>query len=160
MQFEHIVLVNDPRVDSAPLTVAQLWRGLLRRAEDPMSFMDHLERATVLERGADWLRRELDFGRFTVRDTIHLKHEKALHYETEPNDAHAGGSLTVTIEEPAPGVLCVRFAYRTSLPEVPAQEGGDAEDSYYVPWVKSAYQETDVDAILRIRELAAAGELG
>ncbi|KZE34209.1 uncharacterized protein DUF1857 [Crenobacter luteus] len=160
MQFEHIVLVNDPRVDSAPLTVAQLWRGLMRRAEDPMLFMEQLEGARVTERGQDWFRRELDFGHFTVADTVHVVHEKSLRFDTEASESHPGGSLTVAIETPAPGVLCVRFSYQTGLPEQPGQEGGDASDSYFVPWVKSAYRDTDVDAIRQIRALAAAGELG
>ena len=48
--------------------------------------------------------------------------------------SHAGGTLKITIEEPAQHHLFLRFAYTTTLGE----KAGD-EDAAYVEFVKSAY---------------------
>ena len=70
--------------------------------------------------------------------------------ELEP--AHPGGSLTITIEEPEPASLFLRFAYRSTL-----ASGSDSEDRAYIEYVKSAYHQSDVDCVRLIRTLAAAG---
>jgi hypothetical protein len=159
MQFEHIVIVNDDSVDQADwLPREVLWAGLVRRAEDPLAFIENLDRSAIIERGDNWFLREMWFGEMCVRDHVTLEPGSQVHYETAASEQHRGGSLTMTIEVPAPGVLCVRFKYSTPLPEQ-AAESMDAGDAYFVPWVKSAYQQADIDTIERIRELAAAGEL-
>lgn len=159
MQFEHIVVVNDPTMGvGEQLSREELWSGLLRRAQDPLAFVENLDRAAILEQGENWFVREMWFGEMRVLDRITLEPAYMVHYETEPSEQHRGGSLTMTIEAPSPDVLCVRFRYSTPLPEVAAQDT-DAGDAYFVPWIKSAYHQADVDTIKRIRELAAAGEL-
>lgn len=159
MQFEHIVVVNDPSQAGVPLSRAELWQGLVRRVEDPLAFVESLDKATILSRGANWLTRELWFGKLCVRDKVFLDAETEVRYETEPSDQHSGGTLTMTIEAPAPEVMFVRFVYSTPLPDTAPTET-DAGDAYYAPYVKAAYQQADIDTILRIRELAAAGEFG
>src|SRR5437899_453842 len=159
MQFEHIVVVNDPSQAGAPLSRAELWQGLVRRVEDPLSFVESLDKATIIARGDNWITRELWFGKLCVRDKVTLEPENTVRYDTEASDQHSGGTLTMSIEAPAPGVMFVRFVYSTPLPDsAPAET--DAGDAYFAPWAKSAYQQADIDTILPIRELAAAGELG
>lgn len=159
MQFEHIVVVNDPNQGGEPLTRSELWQGLVRRVEDPLSFVESLDKAAILDRGPNWVARELWFGDLCVRDKVLLDPENQVRYETEASEQHMGGTLTMTIEAPAPGVMFVRFVYSTPLPDTAPTET-DAGDAYFAPWVKSAYQQADIDTILRIRELAAAGEFG
>jgi len=156
MQFEHIVVVNDPCQGGVPLTRSELWQGLVRRVEDPTAFVESLDKAAILERGPNWLTRELWFGDLCVRDKVLLEPETQVRHETEASEQHFGGTMTMTIEEPAPGVMFVRFVYATPLPDTAPPET-DAGDAYFAPWVKSAYQQADIDTILRIRELAAAG---
>jgi hypothetical protein len=159
MQFEHIVVVNDPSQAGVPLTKSELWQGLVRRVEDPLAFIENLDDATILNRGENWLTRELWFGKLCVRDKVTLEPERQVRYDTEASEQHSGGTLTMTIETPAPGVMFVRFVYSTPLPDSAPTET-DAGDAYFAPWVKSAYQQADIDTILRIRELAAAGAFG
>ena len=63
-------------------------------------------------------------------------------------------TLAITIEEPAPEQLFVRFEY-----DVQAVMGAPPRDAYYDEFVKQAYVEADIDAIATIRRLASDGAL-
>ena len=154
MRFEHLLQINDPLLPLIdPISRAQLWRGLAWRVEDPGAFMPGLDRCTILERRENYCKRELRFGQHRFVDHVHLEPQRRIRYDSDLADPHAGSSLVVTIEEPQPGALWVRFVYDT----VPA-EAGDA-DPRWDEARRSAYREADIDAIRRIREWAAEGRL-
>ena len=69
-----------------------------------------------------------------------------------PGEQHAGGSLTITIEEPEPAALFLRFSYTTSFASNP-----NSEERAYIDYIKSAYHQSDVDCVQIIRTLAAGG---
>ncbi|TJZ67979.1 SRPBCC family protein [Chitiniphilus eburneus] len=159
MHFEHLVQIND---DTNPLAVSlspeQLWRGLVHRAEAPQDFMAHVEHVAVLHREDDYVEREMRMGNLRVVDHIAFTPGERVHYDTQPSEEHGGGSLTMTIEQPSPGVLFLRVVYDTPLPETPG--ASETDDSYYVDYVKEAYRQNDIDTVRRIRELAQAGHFG
>ena len=71
MKFEHLIQINDPEnplID--PMTRDQLWQGLLHRVENPGPFLPGLESCTILDRAADTLLRELDFGPAVIQDRV------------------------------------------------------------------------------------------
>ncbi len=155
MNFEHLIQINDPHNPLVEtLTRAQLWAGLLHRVEDATPFLPGLERCTIVERHPDHLLRDLDFGAAVIRDRVTLAHEHWVRFEIEANAQHAGGSLTITIEEPEAGTLFLRFAYATGFAANP-----NSEDRAYVDYVKSAYQQSDLDCVRIIRSLTAQGSL-
>lgn len=150
MQFEHLVEINDPGNPMIPvLTRRQVWAGLLRRAEDPVPFLPGLQRCTVLARGAGGLDRLLAFQGADIRDRVTWEEDLWMRFAVTGPAEHAGSTLTITLEEPAPGHLFLRFAYRTRLGE----SSGDP-DASYAEFVKSAYHESDVDTVRMIRVLA------
>lgn len=69
--------------------------------------------------------------------------------------AHQASTLTISIEEPEPLSLFVRFVYQSTLPEH-TPPGSEVD---YVAYLKSAYQQMDTEAIATLRQLAEAGEL-
>lgn len=153
MNFEHLIQINDPEnplVDT--LNRDQLWQGLLHRVENPVPFLPGLEACTILERQANELLRELDFGAAVIQDRVTLAEAHWVRFDILPSEAHAGGSLTITIEEPEPLFLFLRFAYQTTLASNP-----NSEDRAYIEYVKSAYHQSDVDCVRIIRTLAAGG---
>ena len=153
MNFEHLIQINDPDNPLiAALSREQLWRGLLHRVENPLPFLPGLESCTIRERGAASLLRDLNFGAAVIQDRVTLADGAWVRFDILPSASHAGGSLTITIEEPQPGHLFLRFAYRTTL-----GEQGAAEDRAYVEYVKAAYHQSDVDCVRIIRTLAAGG---
>lgn len=151
MNFEHLIQINDPENPLIePLTRAQLWSGLRHRVDNPLPFLPGLEACTVLEKTDDTILRELDFGPASIRDRVTLAEMHWVRFDILPSDTHAGGALTITIEEPEPGFLFLRFAYETTLASNP-----NSEDRAYIEYVKSAYHQSDVDCVRLIRMLAS-----
>ena len=155
MNFEHLIQINDPEnplIDT--LNREQLWQGLLHRVENPVPFLPGLESCVILERAADSLLRELDFGPATIQDRVTLADRHWVRFDIQPSETHPGGSLTITIEEPEAGFLFLRFAYQTTLATNP-----NSEERAYIEYVKSAYHQSDVDCVRLIRQLATHGSL-
>src|SRR5574343_507832 len=75
-------------------------------------------------------------------------------FEILPGEQHAGCSLTITIEEPEPATLCLRFAYVTSF-----ASNRDSDERAYLDYIQSAYHQSDIDCVQIIRTLAAGGSL-
>lgn len=151
MKFEHLVEINDPGNPFVPnISRDQLWQGLMFRAEDATHFLPGLEACIILERGESMLQRRLDFGRAAIEDRVTWSKFEWMCFEVAPTGEHAGGTLTITIEEPEDEHFFLRFAYVTTLGETP----GD-EDAAYAEFVKSAYHESDIETVRVIRTLLA-----
>lgn len=150
MQFEHLIEINDVHNPAiADLTREELWFGLLYRAEDPVVFLPGLETCVIVSRGERELIRDLNFGATVVRDRVSFEPLEWICFETAATREHAGGSLTISIEEPEPGAFFLRFRYRTTLAE------GSASDGVVVSeYVKSAYQDSDIETVRLIRRMA------
>ena len=114
--------------------------------------MPGLESCTILEREADTLLRELDFGPAVIQDRVTLADMTSVRFDIQPSETHPGGSLHISIEEPEPTFLFLRFAYQTTLATNP-----NSEERAYIEYVKSAYHQSDVDCVRIIRTLAAGG---
>lgn len=150
LEFEHLVEVNDPRNPfERPLSREELWFGLLCRAEDARPFLPGLDACVIVERTDDVLVRELHFGNAVVRDRVRFEAMQWMCFETDATDEHVGGMLTIRIEEPEPAALFLRFVYRTTLPDDSAQQ-----DVRYAGFVRSAYQQSDIDTVRVIRMIA------
>ncbi|WP_420474376.1 SRPBCC family protein [Noviherbaspirillum sp. ST9] len=156
MKFEHLIEINDPLnplIDR--LSREQLWRGLVLRAETPMDFVPHLDNCSILERDEQTMTRELRYGDLVVRDKVTLEPLKKVTYHVPLQKGIPESRLTMTIEEPEPDILFVRFVYDDG-----ASEEQDTAEAFYNDFRKSAYKESDIDTIRTIREMAEAGRLG
>jgi hypothetical protein len=153
LKFEHVVVVNEPANPLiTDLSREELWFGLLCRAENPRPFLPGLESCAIVERGENLLVRDLCFGQVVIRDRVMLVPMDEVVFESDRTDEHAGGSLTIRIEEPQPDALVLRFIYRTTL-----AEGAAGLDGVYAEFVKSAYHESDIDTVRVIRMIAESG---
>jgi hypothetical protein len=149
LEFEHLVEVNDPK---HPISREDLWFGLLYRAEDARLFLPGLERCQIIERHQNELLRELCFGQALVRDRVRWSTPDWISFEIEATPEHAGGSLTISIEESETG-LRLRFRYHTDLPET------NGDDAKYADILRAAYYRSDLDTLRVIREIARSGQL-
>jgi hypothetical protein len=153
MKFTHLIEINDPLnplID--PLSREQLWRGLVLRAEAPQMFMPWLDSCKLIERSANLLSRELQYGTLTVRDTVTFVPQESVHYAVPAQKDIAQSSLVMTIEEPEPEVFFVRFEYDDGT-----GESRNDEEEMYNDFRRSAYKEADIDTIRIIRQLAEEG---
>lgn len=161
MHFEHLLQINDPLNPLVTdLTREQLWRGLVARAEDPVSFVYGLQGAEVLMREEldllTVLTRSLDFGSFTVVDRVRLYAMDRSETHAAPSPDWPPGRLVIRIEEPAPEQFFLRFTYELEGED----EGGRELDLATGELRRQAYARADIDTVGRIRQLAEAGELG
>ena len=155
MKFEHLIEINDPLnplIDT--ISVEQLWRGLVLRAEDPKRFMPHLDECTISEREAGSFKRSLRYGELVIADRVVLTPLLQVRYEVPAQGEIAESRMTMTIEAPSEGVLWVRFFYDDGNPDA-----GDEMGKMYEDFKKSAYQEADIDTVKIVRQLAAEGKL-
>ncbi len=159
MRFEHLVQINDPMMPLLPhLTRAQLWRGLVLRAEQPTQFVFGLAGFVILGRNHSaaqtTLTRTLDFGNFSVQDRVALTppHQSLTHTDAGPT--WPASRLTITIEEPQPEQVFLRFLY-----EFEGEDGSGELDAQTDALRRQAYKSADLDTVQRIRELAERGEL-
>ncbi|MGZ3236589.1 MAG: SRPBCC family protein [Burkholderiaceae bacterium] len=155
MNFTHLIEINDPLnplID--PLSRAQLWRGLVLRAESPDLFVPYLDAYEILERSDTTLSRELRYGTLTVRDEVVFSPLQRVHYQVPAQGEIPPSSLIMEIEEPQPDIFFVRFTYDDGV----VDEEGSIE-AYYNEYRRSAYQESDIDTIGVIRQLATDGKL-
>ncbi len=161
MRFEHLVEINDPLMPLiSEVSRAQLWRGLVLRAEDPVQFVLGLEHATIAAREESGdvivLARTLDFGSFKVQDSVRLVAPSHSEINTEAGASWPASRMSITIEEPAPEQLYLRFVYEL---------GGAVDEEHLLDEVtralrEQAYASADLDTVVRIRELAEQGRLG
>lgn len=155
MKFTHLIEINMP---GNPLVMTitrdQLWRGLVLRAERPTLFLLGLDACDITARSAAGLSRTLRFGQLVVHDEVRFEPQQNVHYHVPQQEQIPASDLTMTIEEPEPGVLFVRFEY---------DNHNDAhetdEESFYNDFRREAYKEADIDTIRMIRQLAQEGRL-
>jgi hypothetical protein len=153
MKFNHLIEINDPLIPIVDvLTRAQLWRGLVLRAEEPTLFVPYLDTCTITARHGHGFTRELRYGDVVIGDVVTLSPERQILFAVPPQNDIAASALTVTIEEPQPGVLLVRFSYEDGQ-----SVEADSVDAYYDKFRHSAYREADIDTIRLIRQMAQDG---
>lgn len=153
MKFAHLIEINDPLnplID--PLSREQLWRGLVLRAESPKLFMPHLDQCLLLAPNGNTVTRELHYGDLIIRDQVTFHAMQQVHYFVPAQGEIVASHLTMTIEEPQPDALFVRFEYDDGN-----DAATDAANAMYNEYRRSAYHEADIDTIRIIRELAAEG---
>ena len=153
MQFQHLIEINDvlnPTIE--PLTREQLWRGLVLRAETPTLFVPWLDECTLVGREGEVLTRSLRYDALLIHDQVTFLPQTAVRYDVPAQADIPQSSLVMSIEEPQPGALFVRFEYAVAQTD-------DEMDAFYNEFRRSAYQESDIDTIKVIRQLAAEGRM-
>ena len=155
MKFTHLIEINatgNPLI--TPLSREQLWRGLVLRAERPTLFVMGLDACEITERSDHSLSRTLQFGQLRVHDKVRFLRLNKVHYHVPQQDEIPASDLTMTIEEPEPGALFVRFEYNDHQDE---EESSEA--AFYNEFRREAYKEADIDTVRVIRQLALEGQL-
>ena len=159
MRFSHLVEINDPHNPLIPpLTREQLWHGLVLRAEMPKRFVPWLDRSDITARAESSIERVLHYGDTLIRDRVTFHAPSSIHYHVPRQGDIPDADLTMTIEQPYSGGLFVRFDYVDGHGETVGAEE-DKDQQMVNDFRRSAYQESDIDTIRTIREMAADGLL-
>ena len=154
MRFEHLLQVNDlsdPRL--LPMSRSELWRGLLLRVESPQRFPLGPDRCESSGGAHDVERvRRIHYGSLRFDDRVRLDFERRIEFLPEPHGDAPPVRLAITIEEPAPGALFLRFVYT-------ADGVASAEDTALQGYREQAWLENDRDMLRSLRTWHADGEL-
>jgi hypothetical protein len=155
MKYEHLIEINDFDNPSVQIISREkLWTALVMRAELPQLFMTYIDECIVTNRTETGMSRTLRFGELRIHDQVELVPLKYVHYAVRAQKDIPESSLRMTIEEPEPDSLFVRFSYDNG--HTPEQ---DIENEQYNEYHRSAYHEADIDTVRVIRDLAEAGRL-
>ena len=153
MKFEHLIEINSPNNPNIPLlTREQLWRALILRAEEPIRFIEHLDKCEITERSEASIKRTLNYGTFSICDRVTYLAPHQVHYLIEEQGEIPRSTLTVTIEEPDQEHFFIRFAYEDESMD-------DGINAMYNSFRRSAYKEADIDFVRLIRIFAQEGKL-
>lgn len=157
MRFEHLLEVTDPSNPAIPpMSRAELWRGLLVRVETPQRFPLGPDRCEARDGPlADQRCRTIHFGGLRFDDTVQLETERRITFTPLPHEGASTVALAITIEEPSPGALFLRFLYEVIEPP----EGASAEDRALQRYREQAWLEMDRDMLRTLREWQADGQL-
>ncbi|MEX0964649.1 MAG: AtaL-like protein [Pseudohongiellaceae bacterium] len=152
LKFEHIIQVNDPtNEDISPLTRSQLWEGLVLRARRPDKFNNSLS-VSIEEFAEDEFERIIEVGETKFYERVMLYPDVSIHTQTLEEYNQIDAESITRLEEPEEGYLFARFSYRREVDEDEKVNVGEH--------LKSAYLQTDRDAIALIRLLAESGLFG
>ena len=154
MYFEHLVEINDPTDPLAEtLSPEQVWTGLMYRVREPVVFLPGLDRCVITQESAGRVTRELHFGSARIVDNVSFEHQEWVCFESAATAEHAGGRLTIRLEQADGERLYLRFTYETTLSE----GSEEAEGVQVSEFVKSAYRASNMDTVRVIRMIATTG---
>jgi Domain of unknown function (DUF1857) len=155
MKFEHLIEINDLKNSLIPrMTREQLWNGLVLRAEFPKLFVSYLDSCTITSRDLDSLTRTLQFGDLKIHDHVQFNFLTYVHYQVHQQGEIPESSMRMSIEEPQPAALFIRFTYDDGR-----SEAEDEENEVYNDFRRSAYVEADIDTVKVLREMHDIGRL-
>ena len=146
LEFEHIIQVNDLSNDAiAVRSRAQLWRGLILRAQQPDKFNQSLSYSYKPLSENEFLR-TTSAGESSFYERVVLTPQVKIHRGTGDSEQISSES-TAEIEEPESNSLFIRFTYKRELDD----SNSEIDIGEHL---KSAYVQIDRDAIAMIRVMA------
>jgi hypothetical protein len=147
------VLVNPPGV--APiLTVEQVWRGLVMKAENALPFVDAMQECHVIERFTDGFVREIVLRGVRMRERITFTPPVQVHFQRLEAQGYDGW-ITNVISESDRGLMLV-FTFCVGFPDAPS---GSAEERQRGDAVKASYGGAVASTLKAVRTLVSEGKL-
>ena len=156
MRFEHVIEINSAQAAVQAMMTRfsrdQLWRGLMLRVRAPERFPNGPAAVECTDVAEGQVRRVLHFGPHTLQDEVRIEPLQRLVFTPEAHGELAPIRLTISVEEPVPGQLVLRFVYE-ALAEL------SAEEAYYSGYRHNAWLHNDRDMVGQLREWLDTGEL-
>jgi Domain of unknown function (DUF1857) len=156
MRFEHLIEINSPAAALQGVmdtfTREQLWRGLMLKVMSPERFDNGPQRAVCTGVQPDQVQRTLHFGEHVLRDVVQLTAQERLVFTPEAHGELAPIRLTVSIEEPQPQQMVLRFVYEALTEQ-------SAEEASFNGYRHNAWLHADRDMVSQLREWLSSGEL-
>ena len=151
------VAVNDDP-QQPRLSRGNVWRGLVLKADNALPFVPQMTRCEVLERGDNWLVRDITFRGEDARERVSLFPEERVHFERVQGPTR--GTIDNEILEDERGELQLRFAFAL---EADGLAPGSPEEKEHFGATEAAYLNAvnaTLDAIRRVAREQGAVSTG
>lgn len=148
--------VND--TPGAPtLKRGDVWRGLMMKAENPVPFVAPMERCTVVERGDNWLLRDIHLRGEDMQERVTFEPERRVTFERTKSSA-MGSILNEIVEgeESEDGGLGLKFTFSLEMEGI--APGSDAERDI-ADRMADSYLDAVNTTLAEIRRLVESGEM-
>lgn len=142
---------GDPSV-GPDLTRGQVWCGLVMKAENAVPFVAAMESCTVIDRGENWLLRDIRLRGEDMQERVTFEPETRVTFERVRSSA-MGTILNEIAEDPDEG-LQLRFTFSLEIEGVPV---GSAEESAFAERMADSYLQAVDSTLATIRRLEQAG---
>ncbi len=147
------VAVNPP--GAAPvLTQAQVWHGLVMKADNALPFVAAMESCTVVERYDDGLLREIILRGDRLRERITFTPPVQVHFR-RVGDGGPGGWIANLISESSAGLL-LTFTFAMQFPGLAA---GSETEQRQGEMMKESYIRAVASTLRAVRQLVGEGKL-
>lgn len=138
--------------DATGLQLSQLWPALLRKAEEPMPFVPAISNCSVVERGNDYLVRDIVLRGENVRERVTFEPTRRVHFERMSGSAR--GTIDNEIEGDDEHGLRLRFTFHLA---VEGLAHGSEEERAFASVMGGSYLEAIRATLRRAREIALPG---
>ncbi len=138
---------SEPALD---LSREELWRGLVRKAEDPCAFVAAITECRVLERRDAGLVREIVVRGERVRERVTFEPGRRVRFERLSGPVR--GTILNEIERDLAGELALRFTFAL---EADGRAPGSLEERAYFRSMARAYMASVRSTLAETRRLAA-----
>ena len=144
--LSHSIEVN-PENSKPVLTREDVWRGLVMKAENALPFVPGMTKCDVVERGNDWLLRDVEFKGQAFQEKITFRAPVQVHFERVGGE----GFIENTISSSDRGLL-LTFTFGLVFPDTEAgsaaeQEKGESMKDYYIAAVAAT--------LAKVREMSS-----
>jgi Domain of unknown function (DUF1857) len=127
------VAVNDDP-QQPRLSRRDVWQGLVLKADNALPFVPQMTRCDVLERGDNWLLRDITFRGEDARERVSLFPEQRVQFERV--QGRTRGTIDNEILEDERGELHLRFAFAL---EAEGIAPGSPEENEHFGAIEGAY---------------------
>lgn len=149
--LSHTMAVN---IEEPRLNRAQIWRGLVLKAENPVPFLDAMSACTVIDRGENWLLRNFTLRGEDMQERVTFEPQERVTFERTKSSAM--GTILNEILELEDGGLGLRFTFTL---DVDGLAHGSAEETKFAERMSESYFQGVGTTLGEIRRQVRDGEL-
>ena len=149
--LNHTMAIN---TEEPHLNRAQIWQGLVLKAENPVPFLEAMSACTVIDRGDDWLLRNFTLRGEDMQERVTFEPQERVTFVRTKSSAM--GTILNEIIEMDDGEMGLRFTFTL---DVDGLADGSPEESEFAERMSQSYFQGVGTTLAEIRRQVRAGEL-
>lgn len=149
--LSHTMPVN---TEKPSLNQAQIWQGLLLKAENPVPFLDAMSACTVIDRGDNWLLRNFNLRGEEMQERVTFEPKNRVTFERTKSSAM--GTILNEIVTLDDGDMGLRFTFTL---DVDGLVDGSREETEFAERMSRSYFQGVGSTLAEIRRQVESGEM-